>query len=74
MLTLSCVWGLLRADNIAPGASTEAGLWVSLLGGFMGVAASMLAVRYAADEDASTVPTGDGHGSDSVSQEAPSTG
>jgi hypothetical protein len=73
VLTLSCVWGLLRGDNVAAGASTEAGLWVSLLGGVMGVAASMLAVKYAADEDASTAPTGDGHGSDVVSQEAPST-
>lgn len=74
VLTLSCVWGLLRADNVAPGASTEAGLWVSLLGGVIGVAASMLAVKYAADEDASTSPNADGRGSDVVSQEAPSTG
>ena len=40
----------------------------------MGVAASMLAVKYAADEDASTTPTADGRGSDAVSQEAPSSG
>jgi hypothetical protein len=73
VLTLSCVWGLLRADNVAPGASTEAGLWVSLLGGVMGVAASMLAVKYAADEDASTAPPATAW-SDAVSQEAPSTG
>jgi hypothetical protein len=33
----------------------------------------MLAVKYAADEDASTAPTGDGHGSEAASQEAPST-
>jgi hypothetical protein len=39
-----------------------------------GGTASMLAVKYAADEDASTAPTGDGHRSDAVSQEAPSTG
>ena len=74
VLTLSCVWGLVRADTIAPGASTEGGLWVSLLGGVIGVAASMLVVRYAADEDASTTPTADGRGSDAVSQEAPSSG
>ena len=74
VLTLSCVWGLVRADTIALGASTEGGLWVSLLGGAIGVAASMLAVRYAADEDASTTPTADGRGSDAVSQEAPSSG
>jgi hypothetical protein len=34
----------------------------------------MLAVRYATDEDVSTVPTGDRAWSDAVSQEAPSTG
>ncbi|TMM25778.1 MAG: hypothetical protein E6F95_01195 [Actinobacteria bacterium] len=53
VLTLACVWGLQRTDNVAAGASTQAGLWVSLLGGVMGIAASMLAVKYAADEDAS---------------------
>jgi hypothetical protein len=53
VLALACVWGLQRADNVAPGASTQAGLWVSLLGGVMGIAASMLAVKYASDEDAS---------------------
>ena len=53
VLTLACVWGLQRADNVAPGASTQVGLWVSLLGGVMGIAASMLAVKYASDEDAS---------------------
>src|SRR6476659_1721626 len=74
VLTLSCVWGLLRADNVAPGASTEAGIWVSLLGGVIGVAVSMKNVKYAADADASTAPTGDGQGSDAVSQGAPSTG
>jgi hypothetical protein len=40
----------------------------------MGVAASMLAMKYAADEDASTAPTGDGDGLDAISQEAPSIG
>jgi hypothetical protein len=34
----------------------------------------MLAVKYAAEEDASTVPTGEGHSSDAVPQEAPGTG
>ena len=47
---------------------------MSLLGSVIGVAASMLAVKYATDEDVSSVPTGDGRGSDAVSREAPSTG
>jgi hypothetical protein len=67
VLTLACVWGLQRADNVAVGASTKAGLWVSLLGGVMGIAASMLALKYAADEDAATAGSGDDHGSDAVS-------
>jgi hypothetical protein len=67
VLTLACVWGLQRADNVAVGASTKAGLWVSLLGGVMGIAASMLALKYAADEDAATAGSGDDHGLDAVS-------
>lgn len=67
VLTLACVWGLQRADNVAAGASAKAGLWVSLLGGVMGIAASMLALKYAADEDAATAGSGDDHGSDAVS-------
>ena len=66
VLTLACVWGVQRADNVAAGASTKAGLWVSLLGGVMGIAASMLAVKYAADEDASAAGSGDDHGSDAI--------
>ena len=73
VLTLACVWGLLRADNVAVGASTKAGLWVSLLGGVMGIAASMLALKYSADEDAATAGSGDDHGSDAVSH-APNAG
>ena len=69
VLTLASVWGLQRADSVAPGASTQAGLWVSLLGGVMGIVASMLAVKYAADEDAS-VGSGDEWGSDAVSHSA----
>jgi hypothetical protein len=66
VLTLACVWGVQRADHVAAGASTKAGLWVSLLGGVMGIAASMLAVKYASDEDASA-DSGDERMSDAVS-------
>ena len=67
VLTLACVWGLQRADSVAAGASTKAGLWVSLLGGVVGIAASMLALKYASDEDASTMTAGGDHGADTVS-------
>jgi len=67
VLTLACVWGLQRADNVAAGASTKAGLWVSLLGGVMGIAASMLALKYASDEDASAMSSSGDHEADTVS-------
>jgi len=45
VLTLSCVWGLLRADNVAPGADISMGLFVSALGGVLGIAAGFLVMR-----------------------------
>jgi hypothetical protein len=45
VLALACVWGLLRADNVAPGATTSAGLFVSGLGGVLGIAAGFLVIR-----------------------------
>lgn len=52
VLTLACVWGLLRTDDIAAGASPATGMWVSLLGGLCGIAAGLLAMRPARDEPA----------------------
>jgi hypothetical protein len=45
VLTLACVWGVLRADDVAPGATIELGLWVSAIGGVLGIVASLLALR-----------------------------
>jgi predicted NAD/FAD-dependent oxidoreductase len=45
VLTLACVWAFLRSDQVAPGATAELGLWVSLLGGLIGIVASLLALR-----------------------------
>jgi hypothetical protein len=45
VLGLSCVWGLLRADNVAPGATTSTGLFVSGLGAVLGIAAGFLVMR-----------------------------
>src|ERR1044072_871237 len=36
LLTLACVWGLLRTDDIAPTANVATGLFVSGLGGVLG--------------------------------------
>jgi hypothetical protein len=52
VLTLACVWGFLRADSVASGASVESGLYVSVLGGVVGIAASLLALRNAQNADA----------------------
>jgi hypothetical protein len=57
LLTLSCVWGLLRTDNIAPTANVSMGLFVSGLGGVLGIAAGFLVMRdSAASEAEETAP------------------
>ena len=56
VLTLACVWGLLRADNIAPGASVSTGLFVSTLGGVLGIAAGLLVLRDTAAMEAAGSP------------------
>jgi hypothetical protein len=45
VLALSCVWAVTRADNVAPGASLSMGLFVSALGGVLGIAAGFLVMR-----------------------------
>ena len=52
VLTLACVWGVLRADQVASGATIELGLWVSGIGGVLGIVASILALRDAMATDA----------------------
>jgi hypothetical protein len=52
VLTLACVWGVLRSDDVAPGATIELGLWVSAIGGVLGIVASLLALRDAMAVDA----------------------
>lgn len=47
VLTLACVWGLTRGDEVALGASAEVGLWISVLGGVIGIAGGLLALRNA---------------------------
>jgi hypothetical protein len=45
VLAFACLWGVTRADNVAPGASTSTGLFVSALGGVLGIAAGFLVMR-----------------------------
>ncbi|HEX6844060.1 MAG TPA: hypothetical protein VF235_02990 [Actinomycetota bacterium] len=52
LLTLACVWGLTRADQVEAGATVESGMYVSLLGGLVGIAAGLLALRNAQRADA----------------------
>src|SRR3954451_5833591 len=52
VLTLACVWGLLRADNVEAGATVSMGLFVSALGGVLGIAAGLLVMRDSAQSEA----------------------
>jgi hypothetical protein len=52
VLTLACVWGLLRTDSIAPTANVSMGLFVSALGGVLGIAAGFLVMRDSAQSEA----------------------
>ena len=45
VLTIACAWGVLRTDDVAPGAEVSTGLWVSVLGGVLGIAAGLLAIQ-----------------------------
>ena len=67
VLTLACVWGLMRTDEIAAGASISKGMWVSLLGGLCGIAAGLLALRPAADASTADAPEPEHQTSDAAS-------
>lgn len=45
VLTLACVWGFSREADVAAGASVDAGLYVSVLGGLAGIVAGLMAIR-----------------------------
>jgi hypothetical protein len=45
VLALATVWGTTRTDEVASGASTEMGLWISGIGGILGIGAGLLALR-----------------------------
>ncbi|HEX6130651.1 MAG TPA: hypothetical protein VF044_02920 [Actinomycetota bacterium] len=52
LLTLAAVWGVTRADQVAADASAAAGLWISGIGGILGIGAGFLAMRDAQTMDA----------------------
>ena len=58
VLTLACIWGLLRTDQIAPTANVSTGLFVSGLGGVLGVAAGLLVMRDNSQTDTEGMPAG----------------
>ena len=45
VLVIACVWALTREESVAPGAVVASGLYVSMLGGAVGVAAGILALQ-----------------------------
>jgi hypothetical protein len=65
ILTLACVWGLTRGDEVAVKASVDVGLWISVLGGVLGISAGLLALRNAQEMDevapASAAPAAQPH-------------
>jgi hypothetical protein len=58
VLALACVWGVTRADNVAPGADLSLGLFVSALGGVLGIAAGFLVMRDNQQAEADTMSGG----------------
>ena len=45
LLTIACVWALVRADDLGAGVEASTGLFVSALGGVLGIAAGFLVLR-----------------------------
>ncbi|HLB39139.1 MAG TPA: hypothetical protein VJM84_01680 [Actinomycetota bacterium] len=56
VLTLSCVWALTRSESVAPFAEISMGLYVSTLGGILGIAAGFLVMRDTAQMEAAGSP------------------
>jgi hypothetical protein len=56
VLTLACVWGLTRGDEVAANVDVKLGLWISVLGGVIGIAAGIMALRDSMAMDASASP------------------
>lgn len=58
ILAMAAVWGMARADTVAPGYSSDSGIFVSALGGVLGIAAGLLALQTSmkADEEAASAP------------------
>jgi hypothetical protein len=57
VLALACVWGVTRTSNVAPDADIASGLFVSGLGGVLGIAACFLVMRDNMQTDAAAGST-----------------
>jgi hypothetical protein len=54
LLTLSCLWGQQRADQIIANGATDQGLLLSALGGLLGICAGLLALQASMKADEAT--------------------
>jgi hypothetical protein len=57
VLALACVWGVTRTSDVAPDADIASGLFVSGLGGVLGIAACFLVMRDNMQTDAAAAST-----------------
>jgi hypothetical protein len=73
VLTLACVWGLTRGDQVAANVDVKFGLWVSVLGGIIGIAAGIAALRDSMAMDASAAPPMGSSGGAPMSTPPPAT-
>ncbi len=56
VLTLSCLWGQQRADQLVVNGGTAEGLLVSALGGLLGICAGLLALQASMGADQAKAP------------------
>jgi hypothetical protein len=73
VLTLACVWGLTRGDQVAAGVDVKVGLWISVLGGIIGIAAGILAIRDSQAMDTASASPPMTSGADPISHDLPTT-
>jgi drug/metabolite transporter (DMT)-like permease len=51
VLTLACLWGQQRADQLFTNGGTDQGLFLSALGGVLGICAGLLALQTSIEAD-----------------------
>jgi len=58
VLALAGIWGSTRAEEVAAGAEAAMGLWISIIGGALGLVAGVLAMREAQAVGAGSTSSG----------------